>query len=68
MLYFVYQHNRHMSLPFIIFLFTLLMCIPLSGMLLYVWWKYGKGERGVAIARIVFLVGIFVLLGYLITL
>jgi hypothetical protein len=55
-----------MSLPLIIFLLTLLISIPLSGMLLYVWWKYGNNEKGVKIARIVFLVGLFGLLGYMI--
>jgi hypothetical protein len=57
-----------MQLSLIIFLFTLLMCLPLSGMLLYVWWKFGKDEKGVMYARVIFLLGLFVLLGYMIML
>jgi hypothetical protein len=51
----------------LIFILTLVTYIPLSGALLYVWWKYGKGERGVSIARVVFLAGSFILLASLIT-
>jgi hypothetical protein len=51
---------------FIILLLALLAYIPLTAVLLYIWWKYGKGEVGVSIARTVFLAGsgilIFVML------
>lgn len=49
-----------------IFLLALTAYIPLAVVLLYVWWKYGSGERGVAIARTVFLIGSFALIFYLI--
>lgn len=52
----------------IIFLLTLVTYIPLSVVLLYVWWKYGKGELGVSVARTVFLAGSFALIFYMITL
>jgi hypothetical protein len=55
-----------MSFPVIIFSLSLLICIPLSSMLLYVWWKYGNNEKGVAIARVIFLLGMVSLLGYMI--
>lgn len=51
----------------IIFLLTLVVYIPLSAVLLYVWWKYGKEEAGVSIARAVFLAGSFALIFYMIT-
>lgn len=41
----------------IIFILTLIVYLPLAGVLLYVWWKYGKGEIGVTIARSIFLFG-----------
>jgi hypothetical protein len=47
---------------FIIFLLSLLAYIPLASVLLYVWWKYGKGEVGISIARTVFLAGSFLLI------
>ena len=50
----------------IIFLLTLVTYIPLAIVLLYVWWKYGKGEIGVSIARAVFLAGSFALIFYMI--
>lgn len=46
-----------MDAGLIIFLITLIAYIPLASVLLYVWWKYGKDEPGVAIARKVFLFG-----------
>ena len=51
----------------IIIFLTLVIYIPLAGILLYVWWKYGKGEMGVRIARVVFLLGSFGLFAYMIT-
>ena len=46
-----------MDIPIIIFLVTILIYVPLAGSLLYVWWKYGKGEKRVALVRGVFLLG-----------
>lgn len=52
----------------ILFLFTLLAYVPLASALLYIWWKYGKGERGVRIARTLFLIGSAVLFAYMVSL
>lgn len=52
----------------IIFLFALLAYVPLAAALLYIWWRYGKNERGVKIARAIFLTGSAVLMGYMIML
>lgn len=52
----------------IIVLITMLIYIPLAGILLYVWWKHGKDEGGVAIARIIFLLGSVTLFFYMFTL
>ena len=52
---------------FLIFILTLVVYIPLASILLYVWWKYGKGEVGVSIARTIFLAGSLVLIFSLIT-
>lgn len=52
----------------LIFVLTLLAYIPLASVLLYVWWKYGKGETGVGIARPIFLVGSLALIFYIMTL
>ena len=46
---------------------TLIAYIPLAIVLLYVWWKYGKGEKGVSIARAVFIAGSLALLLFMIT-
>lgn len=51
----------------LIFLLALVAYIPLAAVLLYVWWKYGKGERGVSIARAVFLAGSIGFIFYMIT-
>jgi hypothetical protein len=51
----------------LIFALTLIAYIPLASVLLYIWWKYGKGETGVSIARTVFLAGSAVLIFMLIT-
>jgi hypothetical protein len=50
----------------LIFIFTLMAYIPLAMILLYVWWKYGNDEAGVSIARGIFLMGSFALIGYMI--
>lgn len=50
---------------FLIFILTLVTYVPLAVLLLYVWWKYGKGETGVAIARVIFLAGSGVLIAYM---
>ena len=52
----------------LIFILALVAYIPLAIVLLYVWWKYGKGEHGVSVARSVFLAGSFFLIAYMITL
>ncbi len=52
---------------FIIFILTLTTYIPLSIVLLYVWWKYGRNELGVSVARTVFLVGSAALILYMMT-
>jgi hypothetical protein len=51
----------------LIFALTLVTFLPLAGILLYVWWKYGKGDLGVSLARTVFLGGSLLLLFILIT-
>lgn len=51
-----------------LFVFTLVVYIPLALLLLYVWYKYGLEDKAVRIARAVFLLGSFVLLGYMLTL
>lgn len=63
-----YLYTSFMEGGLIIFLITLAAYIPLSGVLLYVWWKYGKTEPGVSIARAVFLAGSFGLIFYMTTL
>lgn len=52
----------------IIFFLTLITYIPLSTVLLYVWWKYGGNEIGVSIARGIFLAGSVALIFYMILL
>jgi hypothetical protein len=51
----------------IIFILTVTVYLPLTAVLLYVWWKHGKGESGVAIARAVFLLGSVLIFACLIT-
>lgn len=41
----------------LIFIFAIMAYLPLAGVLFYIWWKYGKGEVGVSIARTIFIVG-----------
>jgi hypothetical protein len=55
-----------MQLGLVIFILTLIVYIPLAAMLLYVWWKYGKHEPVVSLARTVFLLGSFALFLYMI--
>ena len=50
---------------FLIFILTLVTYVPLAALLLYVWWKYGKGEIGVAVARAIFLAGSGALIAYM---
>lgn len=57
-----------MSGALIIFGLTMLMYIPLAGLLLFVWWKHGKGEKGVVFACSIFLLGSIALLLYMLTL
>jgi hypothetical protein len=51
----------------LIFALTLMTYLPLGGVLLYVWWKYGKGEMGVSFARTIFLAGSLFLMFLLVT-
>jgi len=52
----------------IIFLASVIIYIPLAGVLLYVWWKHGKNEPAVAKARIIFLLGSLGLFIFMMTL
>lgn len=51
-----------------IFIGVLVTSLPLIGILLYVWQKFGREDHGVSLARRVFLVGVIVFLGYMIVL
>jgi hypothetical protein len=57
-----------MNIKIIIFFISLLVYIPLSGVLLYVWHKYGKFEAKVFLARIIFLIGSVCIIGYMLSL
>ena len=57
-----------MDARLIIFLGSLVIYIPIAGVLLYVWWKHGKNEPAVAQARIIFLAGSRGLFVYMMTL
>ncbi len=46
-----------MNIGVIIFIVTIVLYLPMAGVLLYVWWKHGKDEPAVAQARIMFLLG-----------
>ncbi len=48
-----------MSISSILFLLTVVISLPMSGVLFYVWHKFGRGDKGVAIARAVYVVGSF---------
>jgi hypothetical protein len=50
----------------IIFVLTLAVYLPMAVALLYVWWKYGKGEKWVALAQGAYLLGSAALLGFMI--
>jgi hypothetical protein len=49
----------------IILFVTIAIYLPIAGVLLYVWWKHGKGEKGVMLARIIFLIGSALLFMYM---
>ncbi len=51
----------------IIFIGSLVIYMPLAGVLLYVWWKHGKDDSKVALARFVFLAGSFGLFIFMMT-
>ncbi|MBP6888446.1 MAG: hypothetical protein KBC21_01965 [Candidatus Pacebacteria bacterium] len=51
-----------MNLSVALFLFTVVVSLPMSGVLLYVWYKFGKGDKGVQIARVVYVLGLFTIL------
>ena len=48
-----------MNISLILFLATVVIYIPMAGVLLYVWHKFGQGDGGVQKARIFYLVGSF---------
>lgn len=52
----------------IIFLGSVIVYVPLAGVLLYVWWKHGKDEQAVTVARSVFLLGSLGLFIFMMTL
>ncbi len=52
-----------MHISVILFLVTLLIYVPMAGILLYVWYKFGRGDAGVRIARAVYLTGSACILG-----
>ncbi len=52
-----------MHISVILFLTTLIIYIPMAGILLYVWYKFGKGDGGVRVARSVYLAGSVFILG-----
>ncbi|MBP6948529.1 MAG: hypothetical protein KBB50_00440 [Candidatus Pacebacteria bacterium] len=56
-----------MDISIIIFCITIAFYLSTSGVLLYVWWKYGKDEKGVALARVVYLTGSLFLFMYMLT-
>lgn len=58
----------HMDIKIAIFFVSIIIFLPLTGILLYVWNKYGKGEKKVMAARIIFLLGSLALFGYMLTL
>ncbi len=47
----------------IIFLTTLLIYVPMAGILLYVWQKFGTGDPGVRSAKVTYLVGSLFIFG-----
>lgn len=47
---------------------ALIVYVPLAGLLLYVWYKYGKHENAIKKAAAIFLAGSLFLFGYMITL
>ncbi len=51
----------------ILFTFILIVFIPLIGSLLYVWWKYGKNEEWIKVARGIYMAGVTLLLGCMVT-
>lgn len=54
--------------PIVIFFFTVAVYVPLSVALFYVWWKHGKDEKGVTIARFVYSMGSLFLFWYMLML
>ena len=46
----------------LIFICALMAYLPLAGVLFYIWWKYGKGEVGVSVARTIFIAGSFLII------
>ncbi|MEN9881216.1 MAG: hypothetical protein RLZZ308_399 [Candidatus Parcubacteria bacterium] len=51
-----------------IFIVTCGIYSVLTGILFYVWHKFGKGEPAVAVVRVIYILGSLVLLLYMITL
>lgn len=46
-----------MNISLIIFIFSIVVYIPVAAVLLYVWHKYGKSEKAVSYARATFFIG-----------
>ena len=57
-----------MDLQVLLFVLTLLVYTPLTGILLYVWHKHGADEKKVILARIIFLAGSLALFGCMLSL
>lgn len=57
-----------MSLDIVTFavIVALVVYVPLAAALLYTWWRYGKGDRAVSVARAIFLIGSVLLIAYMI--
>ncbi len=55
-----------MNLSVAVFLFTVVVFVPMALVLLYVWHKFGKGDGGVQIARVVYILGSFTILASMI--
>jgi len=56
-----------MLLTGILFSIICVFFTPLIGSLFYVWWKYGKEEELVKVARGIYSVGVVFLVGYMVT-
>lgn len=67
MIYLLVRMNS-MAISIGLFIFTIVVYVPLASLLLYVWHKYGREEKAVRIARAIFLIGSLSILGYMLAL